>query len=172
MANDKKSIELTIMGTPLPVKVDGNEDYIRGLADFVNQELQEIQNSNPHINRIQLMLIGCMNISEKYFQAQRDIAEMKDRLSQAKKEQSAINEHLANEKEQSNQLEQEKKEILKDLQACQRQLEEKNELLNQYREHLKQAKEESESNRKSILNLQNKLFESQIELSKSKDHQS
>ena len=119
MANDKKSIELTIMGTPLPVKVDGNEDYIRGLADFVNQELQEIQNSNPHINRIQLMLIGCMNISEKYFQAQRDIAEMKDRLSQAKKEQSAINEHLANEKEQSNQLEQEKKEILKDLQACQ-----------------------------------------------------
>ena len=69
-------------------------------------------------------------------------------------------------------MEQEKKEILKDLQACQRQLEEKNELLNQYREHLKQAKEESESNRKSILNLQNKLFESQIELSKSKDHQS
>lgn len=45
-------------------------------------------------------------------------------------------------------------------------LDNKNELLNQYREKLKQSKEENDINRKSILDLQNQLFENQIELAK------
>ena len=36
----------------------------------------------------------------------------------------------------------------------------------QYREKLKQSKDENDANRKSILDLQNQLFENQIELAK------
>jgi len=50
-------------------------------------------------------------------------------------------------------------------------LDEKNDLLAQYREHLRQSKIESETSRKTILDLQNQLFESQIELVKAnKNH--
>ncbi len=45
-------------------------------------------------------------------------------------------------------------------------LDNKNELLNQYREKLKQSKDENDINRKSIIDLQNQLFENQIELAK------
>jgi hypothetical protein len=59
----------------------------------------------------------------------------------------------------------EEKELL------QKELDEKNDLLAQYREHLRQSKIESETSRKTILDLQNQLFESQIELVKAnKNH--
>ena len=54
----------------------------------------------------------------------------------------------------------EEKELL------QKELDEKDDLLAQYREHLRQSKVESETSRKTILDLQNQLFESQIELVK------
>ena len=77
-----------------------------------------------------------------------------------------VKEELKTAGEEINELKESKLQLVEEKEQLQKEIEEKNELLNQYREHLKQAKIESESNRKAILDLQNQLFESQIELVK------
>ena len=63
------------------------------------------------------------------------------------------------------------KQVPSEKELLQKELDEKNDLLAQYREHLRQGKIESETSRKTILDLQNQLFESQIELVKAnKNH--
>lgn len=151
------------------VKVNGNEDYIRDIAAFVNNELMSIQDKNPYINKIHIALLGCMNITECFFQSKKIITDCEEKTQAAMDSKTDILQKIQEVKSQVNQLEKEKQLIIEEKEKLHQEIEDKNELLNQYREHLKQAKMESESNRKSILELQNKLFESQIELSKSQE---
>ena len=107
-----------------------------------------------------------MNITELLFEAKKDVL-----IAERKQEEEANNINLVKEKlktagEEINELKESKLQLVEEKEQLQKEIEEKNELLNQYREHLKQAKIESESNRKAILDLQNQLFESQIELVK------
>lgn len=107
-----------------------------------------------------------MNITELLFEAKKDVI-----IAERKQEEEANNINLVKEElktagEEINELKESKLQLVEEKEQLQKEIEEKNELLNQYREHLKQAKIESESNRKAILDLQNQLFESQIELVK------
>ena len=107
-----------------------------------------------------------MNITELLFEAKKDVL-----IAERKQEEEANNINLVKEElktagEEINELKESKLQLVEEKEQLQKEIEEKNELLNQYREHLKQAKIESESNRKAILDLQNQLFESQIELVK------
>lgn len=171
MAYQKKSIDLDIFGTKMTVKIDENEEHVREVADYVDRELTEIAENNRNINRVQLMLVGCMNIADDLFAAKDQAEAYKNKLAQMKRQNDVSDGILAEEKEKTKRAEKESQDIRDQLDDMRQEIDEKNDLLNQYREQLKTVKEESESNRKSILNLQNKLFESQIELSKSKEQE-
>lgn len=171
MSENKKTIELKLLGNAFSVIADNNEDYIREISSFVNNQLNTILEKNPHTNRMQIAILGCMNIAEMLFDAKREAVEAERAQHEEVKKTDAIAEKLQNAQNEINRLgdiiatfEQEKSQLNAEIA-------EKEELLNQYREHLKEAKQESESNRKSILGLQNQLFESQIELSKAKENQ-
>lgn len=164
-------IELRILDTDFNLKAKDNEKQIRLISDYVNRELESVKAANPFTNHIRIAILGCMNITEKLFAAQ-DEAKMSENekikeigaINLIKEELGEANILFEKEKTKTNILAEEK-ELL------QNEIDEQNELLNQYREHLRQSKVESETNRKTILELQNQLFESQIELVKvNKNH--
>ena len=166
MPEEKKVVELRILENDFSVKAGESEDYIREIATFVNDELTRVKERNPFTNHIRIAILGCMNITELLFEAKKDVL-----IAERKQEEEANNINLAKEElktagEEINELKESKLQLVEEKEQLQKEIEEKNELLNQYREHLKQAKIESESNRKAILDLQNQLFESQIELVK------
>ena len=166
MPEEKKVVELRILENDFSVKAGESEDYIREIATFVNDELTRVKERNPFTNHIRIAILGCMNITELLFEAKKDVL-----IAERKQEEEAHNINLVKEElktagEEIYELKESKLQLVEEKEQLQKEIEEKNELLNQYREHLKQAKIESESNRKAILDLQNQLFESQIELVK------
>ena len=166
MPEEKKVVELRILENDFSVKAGESEDYIREIATFVNDELTKVKERNPFTNHIRIAILGCMNITELLFEAKKDVI-----IAERKQEEEANNINLVKEElktagEEINELKESKLQLVEEKEQLQKEIEEKNELRNQYREHLKQAKIESESNRKAILDLQNQLFESQIELVK------
>jgi cell division protein ZapA len=167
--NIKKSIEVNIAGTILQVKNDDNEAEIEKAVTLANNELEKIRQNNPSINRIYLMVMGCMNLADMYLQSENDNQSLKEEI-QDLSDNNHSHEIVVEKKDAEIEALKNKIDNLFDTQnKLKKQLNEKNDLLNQYRDHIKQIKEENEANRKNILDLQNKLFESQIELNKTQN---
>ncbi len=164
-------MELRILDTEFNLKAKGNEEHIKHVSDYVNAELERVKAANPFTNHIRIAILGCMNITERLFNAEEEVRNNEEAkakeigtIKQVKEELKKTNDMLTEEKAKYDSLAEEK-ELL------QKELDEKNDLLAQYREHLRQGKIESETSRKTILDLQNQLFESQIELVKAnKNH--
>ncbi len=179
LAENKNTLSLTILDTDFTVKAetDSEKDALIRIEDYVNEELAKIKEHNQFINHIRIAILGCMNITEQLFKLQDRLQELDDERSQESARYQTLEDQVKeldeSRTEQSREYETRisaLKKQLADLQENQtqldRQINEKNELLNQYREKLKQSKDENDANRKSILDLQNQLFENQIELAK------
>lgn len=166
MAEERNAIELRILDTDFHFKASETEDYVREVANFVNDELTKVKDRNPFTNHIRIAVLGCMNITEMLFEAKREVAEAEelkqkevDKIAEIKNQVTIVEEEVA-------ALKQEKVELIEKKEALEKEIEENNELLNQYREHLKQSKDECDDAKKQIMDLQNQLFENQIELVK------
>ncbi|MEG1106587.1 MAG: cell division protein ZapA [Eubacterium sp.] len=168
MPEEKKVIELRILENDFNVKAGESEEYIREIAAFVNEELSRVKEKNPFTNHIRIAILGCMNITELLFEAKKDVIVAERKQETEVNNINLVKEELATAYTEVNDLKESKLKLVEEKEQIQKEKDEKDELLNQYREHLKQAKVESESNRKAILDLQNQLFESQIELVKAK----
>ena len=168
---DSTSLSLNILGNVVNVKINKDEqDNIKRIAEYVNDEMENINQKSPFGNRMHIAIIGCMNIAEKLFAAQAENEALKEEMRQFELDKEDLGSDIKKTEAQVMNVEQEKTELIKEKDALIQELNDKNDLLNQYREHLKQAKNENDANRKSILELQNKLFETQIELSKSQEN--
>ncbi|MDZ5724594.1 MULTISPECIES: cell division protein ZapA [unclassified Acetobacterium] len=164
-------MELRILDTEFNLKAKGNEEHIKLVSDYVNAELERVKAANPFTNHIRIAILGCMNITERLFIAEEEIRTSEEVKAKEIGEIKLVRDEL----EKTNDLldaEKGKYETLaEEKELLQKELDEKNDLLAQYREHLRQSKIESETSRKTILDLQNQLFESQIELVKAnKNH--
>lgn len=167
--NKKNSIDIKLLDNTFSVKVDNNEDYIRKIEKFVNDELEKIKGNSSHVNRIDIAVLCCMNITEMYFDEQKKLEQERNRILEIEEEKQDLVRRLEDAKKEVERVRDEKKDIIDEGESLRQEITDKNELLNQYREHVKQAKDEIEASRKSILEYQNKLLEMQIELDKSKN---
>ncbi len=166
MPEEKKAVELRILENDFTVKAGESEEYIREIAAFVNDELTKVKERNPFTNHIRIAILGCMNITELLFEAKKDVIDAERKQESEAKNVNIVREELRQAQDDIAELKKNKLALVEEKELLQKEIDEKEELLNQYREHLKQAKAESENSRKAILDLQNQLFESQIELVK------
>ncbi len=164
-------MELRILDTEFNLKAKGNEEHISHVSEYVNTELERVKTANPFTNHIRIAILGCMNITEKLFNAEEKVRNFEEAKAKEKSEVSLVKEELESTKAILNEEKMKYKTLTEEKDVLQKELDEKNDLLAQYREHLRQNKTESETSRKTILDLQNQLFESQIELVKAnKNH--
>lgn len=159
-------MELRILDTDFSLKAKGNEEHIKTIADYVNGELERVKAANPFTNHIRIAILGCMNITEKLLNAEEEIKKNEEEKVSELSEVSSVREELETTKKLLTEEKNRYAALLEEKELLQKEMDEKDDLLAQYREHLRQGKVESETSRKTILDLQNQLFESQIELVK------
>lgn len=169
MSEQKKSIELRMLNNSFSVVADGNEDYICEISSFVNQELNAILEKNPHTNHIRIAILGCMNIAEMLFNTKKEIADAELARYEEIKRVEAVSKKLKSAQSEINGLKDTIAAMKREKETQQNEIDEKMETMNRLTDRLKQAKNETEGNRESILNLQNQLFECQIELKKAQE---
>ncbi len=62
-----KIIKVKIFGTPLSLKTDESEDYVRKLENFLNQKYEEILEKYKEIKFPQAIALLCLNIADELF---------------------------------------------------------------------------------------------------------
>lgn len=159
-------MELRILDTEFNLKAKGNEEHIKHVSDYVNNELERVKAANPFTNHIRIAILGCMNITERLFNAEEEVRTSEESKAKELGEITLVKQELESTKTVLNEEKTKFQTLAEEKELMQKELDEKNDLLSQYREHLRQSKLESETTRKTILDLQNQLFESQIELVK------
>ncbi len=68
----KKTTEVAIMGQKFMVKSDSNEDYVRRIADFVNEKIVEVMETTNSVASLNVAILAAMNIADEFFKYQND----------------------------------------------------------------------------------------------------
>ena len=59
------SVEVTILGQKYTIKGDAPEDYIKGLASFVDGKLKEVYNASPGISPLKAAILASLTIADE-----------------------------------------------------------------------------------------------------------
>src|SRR6056297_1435207 len=69
-----------ILEEELVVKGEVSEDYVKELADFINNVGQEIQETYPRLPRRSLLGLTMVNIADEYFKTKKELKEVRNKL--------------------------------------------------------------------------------------------
>ncbi len=67
-----KSVKVGIYGTEYRVSGAADEDYIRGIADYVDKTMREISRQGRHISPARIAVLAAFNIADELFQLRGD----------------------------------------------------------------------------------------------------
>jgi cell division protein ZapA len=66
------SVEVTILGQQYTIKGDAPEDYIKGLASFVDEKLKEIYTASPGISPLKAAILASLTIADELHKFKED----------------------------------------------------------------------------------------------------
>lgn len=97
----KNQVVLNIMGQPYVLVADESKEYMEQVADMANKELDDIAARSRLLPKMNLTVLGLLNVCDKYIKCEAENRRMREKLQQ-----------LMQEKEQDQQNDSEaKKEI-------------------------------------------------------------
>ncbi len=67
-----KSVKVAIYGTDYRVSGAADEDYIRGIADYVDHTMRDISRQGRHISPVRIAVLAAFNIADELFQLRGD----------------------------------------------------------------------------------------------------
>jgi cell division protein ZapA len=78
------SVEISILGLKYTLKGDADEEYIKKLAAYVDEKLQEIHAGNPNITPLKASILASLNIADELHRIKED----HDRVAQTIEEKT------------------------------------------------------------------------------------
>jgi len=163
MTNNRKVI-VKINGQDFTVVGNESEEYVKGIADFVDENIKEIVKKNSKLSQSMAAILAAFNIADKYYRNSEELNQIKENVVEPLKELESIRAELNESKNKAETLKYECDTYKDELLQSKREIEYLNKKLRQYEQSLKLKEEELISTQKMINELQNKLFENQIEL--------
>lgn len=63
----QKPIEVTILGQKFVIKSDSDEGYVREVAAFVDQKMNDVLQKTRSISNLNVAILSAMNIADEFF---------------------------------------------------------------------------------------------------------
>ncbi|MGF7060749.1 cell division protein ZapA [Brassicibacter mesophilus] len=167
MTNNKKVI-VRINGQDFTVVGNESEEYVKGIANFVDENIKEIVKKNSKLSQSMSAILAAFNIADKYYRNSTELSQIKENVVEPLKELESIKAELVDSKTKAETLKYECDTYKDELLQSKRELEHLHKKLRQYEQSLKLKEDELLNTQKMINELQNKLFENQIELVQTK----
>jgi len=60
-------VEVQILGRKLQLAHDGNEEYIREIAEFVNDKMEQIQAESQSTTTLNVAILTALDIADEFF---------------------------------------------------------------------------------------------------------
>ncbi|MBI4511647.1 MAG: cell division protein ZapA [Deltaproteobacteria bacterium] len=76
----KKSLNIDVAGQRFTLKTDADEAYVRSLAQFVTEKIDEARQNAKAVTTQSLAILAAMNIADDLFQARRQQSDLKRRI--------------------------------------------------------------------------------------------
>lgn len=80
-------IQVQIYGQPYQIKAGSDPEYIKTVADYVDQKMREIASMAPTVDSLKIAVLAALNITDEFFQLKhesktrdRELEQRTDRL--------------------------------------------------------------------------------------------
>ncbi len=78
-----RSVEVRVLGQSYSIKTDENEEYIRSLAQYVDEKLKEIYSVAPNVSQTKATVMAAFGIADELFKLRMEQQDM-DRMIEEK----------------------------------------------------------------------------------------
>ncbi|MPW26296.1 cell division protein ZapA [Alkalibaculum sp. M08DMB] len=153
-----QDVEYTLLGT-----ID--QKHIDEISKMVDDMMSIVKKSNPLMNRSMVLILSCINFCDEIIKLNSRNEKLEQKLESIE-DVNDLKEQLTTYKEYNKQNNDVNSEMKKERDTLKKELIKSKDLIEQYNKKNRQYKFDIEESRKTILDLQNQLFESQIELVK------
>lgn len=79
---DKNRITVYIAGQELRLAADDSEEYIRRIAGYVNDKVDEVQGQYPNLSTANCLILAALNLSDELHKLQEDYDALDSRISE------------------------------------------------------------------------------------------
>ena len=68
MATTGDTVEVTILGRKMTLRADGNEEYVREVAQYVDEKMEEAKRMSQ-TSSLNVAILAAMNIADDFFKS-------------------------------------------------------------------------------------------------------
>lgn len=165
---EKKRIDVMIDGRNFTIVGNDNEDYIRNLAYYVDKKIRNLASKNDKLSQIMSATLAALHIADELHIAREELNELKLKTKDPLEKYKDLEEKLNEAKERIRELEEGTKGYIESMSLLKGQKDNLLEKIEEYKKADKDREEEIAEYKKQIQLLQDKNFQSQIELIETK----
>ncbi len=164
----RKRVSVNIFGNEYTIVGESTEEYIKYLAQKIDETMREISKKNRRYNPTMIAVLTALNIADALYKTEEELKNFTKEYERIKAEYEMPLEQLKNINDELEALKEHYKVTQEEYTNIQIEMGKLNRENKTYKEEVKDLKCELDVSRNTIKELQNKLFENQIELLKTK----
>lgn len=165
---EKKKVNVTIDSRNFTVVGDSSEEYVKGLALYVDRKIKEMSSKNDRLSSSMAATLAAFNITDELYKSNEELESLKTEAKDPMENYDSLLNQLNKEKEENQELQRKCDEYKDELIEARRQ----NELLSKEKDNQKNAldmkEKELQQSQNLIKKLQDKIYENQVELVQTK----
>lgn len=165
---DKRKIEVYIDGRNFTVVGSDNEDYIRGLARYVDAKIKDLASKNDRLCQTMSAILAALNIADELHKSNEKLVELESESKEPIERYEDITSELSQARKRIHELETECLGYKDNLLKTKMDSEGINKGIKKYEQALELKEKELVDSQKMIKSLQDKVFDNQIELIETK----
>lgn len=165
---EKRKVVVKINGQEITVIGNESAEYIKSIAEFVDEKICETQSKNSKLSQSMSAILTAFNIADQYYKNYVELTDLKEEIKEPLKELEELREKMKEYKAEKAKLIEESDDYKEQVYQLNKELEKKNKTLKRQEQALEFKEDEIQKSEKIIGDLQNKLFENQLELVQTK----
>ncbi len=79
---DKNRVTVYIAGQELRLASDDSDEYIRSIAGYVNEKVDEVQSQYPNLSTANCLMLAALNLSDELHKLREDYDALDSRISE------------------------------------------------------------------------------------------
>ena len=165
---DKRKIDVYIDGRNFTVVGSDNEDYIRGLARYVDMNIKDLSSKNDRLCQTMSAILAALNIADELHKSNERLAELQNESKEPIEKYEDLTSELSIARKKIHELETQCLEYKDNLLRTKLDSEDITKGIKKYEQALELKEKELVDSQKMIKSLQDKVFDNQIELIETK----
>lgn len=165
---EKKRVDVMIDGRNFTVVGTDNEDYIRDLAYYVDKKIRNLASKNDKLSQTMAATLAALHIADELHMVKEELDELKLKTKDPLEKYDDLDIELKESKEKIQELREESKQHMESISLIKSEKDKLLQEIEEYKEIYKTKDEEIQNYKDQLQVLQDKNFQSQIELIETK----